>query len=434
MQNVQKTQRAAEQDRRDQRNVGVAVVGLGGAVASTAVAGLELMKAGLAGTEGLPLAGATVRAEGGGSEPLAGAGDLAPYESLVFGGWDLSGEDLATAAEKAGVLGPGQLAAIRENLAEFRPWPAAFDSEFCRNAAGTNVVAADGHRAKVEAIRADLRGFKERNGLDSVVLVNLASTERVQDLSAPALSTVDAFESGLDEDAPEIGPAMLYAYAAISEGSPYVNFTPSVAAEAPALKRLSELRNVPVCGKDGKTGQTMLKTVLAPALRSRALHVDGWFSTNVLGNGDGHILDDPDSLASKNATKGSVLDDMLGYEVENHIVSIHYYPPRGDNKEAWDNVDVSGFLGQRMQLKVNFLCGDSVLAAPLIIELARLSDLARRRGSGGVQEQFGHFFKAPMTVGDGDSPDHDFYRQEQRLFDWISSGGASAGRVGSASA
>lgn len=429
MRNVQKKEFTGG----DKHNLGVAVVGLGGAVASTAVAGIELMKAGLAGTEGLPLAGATVRTEDGGSEPLGGVGELVPYENLVFGGWDLSGDDLATAAGTAGVLDHQQIEAIRERLSEVRPWPAAFDSEFCRNAVGTNVVAADGHRAKIEAIREDLRSFKERNGLDSVVLMNLASTERISDISAPALSTIDAFESALDDNAPEIGPAMLYAYAAISEGSPYVNFTPSAAAEAPALKRLSELRNVPICGKDGKTGQTMLKTVLAPALRSRGLHVDGWFSTNMLGNGDGHILDDPASLASKNATKGSVLDDMLGYEVENHVVSIHYYPPRGDNKEAWDNVDVSGFLGKRMQLKVNFLCGDSVLAAPLIIELARLSDLARKRGSGGVQEQFGHFFKAPMTVGD-DSPDHDFYRQEQRLFDWISSSQASAGRVNSASA
>lgn len=434
MQSTQQTTRRDSLSNANQRNVGVAVVGLGGAVASTAVAGIELMKAGLAGTEGLPLAGATVRTEGGDSEPLSGLAELAPYENLVFGGWDLAGEDLAAAAEKAGVLDPGQLQAVRERLEGFRPWPAAFDSDFCRNAAGTNVVAADGHRAKVETIRADIRDFKARNGLDSVVLVNLASTERVSDLSAPALSTIDAFETALEEDAPEIGPAMLYAYAAISEGSPYVNFTPSVAAEVPALKRLAELRNVPVCGRDGKTGQTMLKTVLAPALRARALQVEGWFSTNMLGNGDGHILDDPDSLASKNATKGSVLDSMLGYEVENHVVSIHYYPPRGDNKEAWDNVDVSGFLGKRMQLKVNFLCGDSVLAAPLVIELARLSDLARERGSGGVQEQFGHFFKAPMTVADGDSPDHDFYRQEQRLFDWISSGQASAGRVNSASA
>lgn len=416
----------------DRRRLGVAVVGLGGAVGSTAAAGVELMKAGVAGSEGLPLAGATVRDYDGGAAPLSGVEDLAAYESLVFGGWDLSGDDLASAAEKAGVLDYRQMEAIRESLGAMRPWPAAFDSEFCRNAAGSNVVAADGHRAKVEAIRGDIRSFKESNGLDSVVLVNLASTEREADLSSRTLSTIDAFETGLDEDSPEIGPAMLYAYAAISEGAPYVNFTPSFAADAPALKRLAELRNVPVSGKDGKTGQTMLKTVLAPALRSRALHVEGWYSTNMLGNGDGHILDDPDSLASKSTTKGSVLDDLLGYEVENHIVSIHYYPPRGDDKEAWDNVDFRGFLGKQMQLKVNFLCGDSVLAAPLVIELARLSDLARERGEGGVQEQFAHFFKAPMTVRDGGAPDHDFYRQERRLFDWISSG--SSGRVDSASA
>lgn len=404
----------------DRRRLGVAVVGLGGAVASTAVAGLELIRAGLAGTEGLPLADASVRTGDGGAEPLAGIGDLVPYENLVFGGWDLSGDDLATAAGKAGVLAPGQQEAVRERLGGMRPWPAAFDSEFCRNAMGSNVVAADGHRAKIEAIRSDLRSFKERNDLDSVVLVNLASTERAADLSAPALATLDGFETGLDESAPEIGPAMLYAYAAISEGAPYVNFTPSVAADAPALKRLSELRNVPVSGKDGKTGQTMLKTVLAPALRARALHVDGWYSTNMLGNGDGHILDDPDSLAAKNATKGSVLDDLLGYEVENHIVSIHYYPPRGDDKEAWDNIDLTGFLGQKMQLKLNFLCKDSILAAPLAIEIARCLDLAAQRGDGGVREELSLFFKLPQT--DGTAPVHGFAQQQAMLDRWLDNG------------
>ena len=211
---------------------------------------------------------------------------------------------------------------------------------------------------------------------------------------------------------------MLYAYAAIEAGVPYGNFTPSVAADVPALAELARRRGVPVAGKDGKTGQTLLKTVLAPALRARALHVDGWFSTNILGNRDGLALDDPDSLRSKLDTKGSVLDSILGYRVEDHIVDIRYYRPRGDDKEAWDNIDVIGFLGHRMQIKVNFLCKDCILAAPLVIEIARLLDLAQQRGEGGAQEQLSLFFKAPMTAN-GRAPEHAFHLQERMLADWL---------------
>jgi myo-inositol-1-phosphate synthase len=212
---------------------------------------------------------------------------------------------------------------------------------------------------------------------------------------------------------------MLYAYAAILEGALYANFTPSVAADVPALVALAEERGVPVSGKDGKTGQTMMKTVLAPAFAMRNLKVEGWYSTNILGNGDGRVLDDPDSLASKVTTKGSVLDDILGYEVRDHVVRIDYYPPRGDHKEAWDNVDLKGFLGARMQVKVDLLCSDSALAAPLAIELARLSDLALLRGEGGVQEQFGVFFKAPMTKAPDARPEHALHRQQERLISWL---------------
>ena len=211
---------------------------------------------------------------------------------------------------------------------------------------------------------------------------------------------------------------MLYAYAAIASGMSYANFTPSVSADAKPLLEMARERNVAVAGKDGKTGQTFLKTVIAPALRQRALHVDGWFSTNILGNRDGLALDDPNSLKSKLGTKKSVLDQMLGYTVEDHIIDIRYYRPRGDDKEAWDNIDVSGFMGQRMQLKVNFLCKDSILAAPLAIEIARCLGLAERRGQGGVQEQLGAFFKAPMT-GNGHLPEHAFPTQQTALLEWL---------------
>lgn len=386
------------------RRLGVAIVGLGGSVATTAVAGMELIRQGAAGTDGLP---------------LAGLENLAPYENLVFGGWDLCEDDLASAAGSLEVLTAEQLRVAKPALADLRPWPAVMDPEYCRNAAGTNSVAVEGRRAQAKAIRADLQSFREENDLDGVVLVNLASVERHADIELPALATLEAFERALDDDDPDISPAMLYAYAAISEGVPYVNFTPSVAADAPALTELARNENVPVAGKDGKTGQTMIKTILAPALRARALRVEGWFSTNILGNGDGHVLSDPDSLASKVDTKGSVLDDILGYEVPDHVVTINYYRPRGDNKEAWDNVDLVGFLGQKMQLKVDFLCSDSALAAPLVVELARLADLAKLRGESGAQEQFGLFFKAPMVRENGSRPEHAFHTQEEMLLSWL---------------
>ena len=237
-------------------------------------------------------------------------------------------------------------------------------------------------------------------------------------MTAPALQTPEGFEAGLDADDAAIAPAMVYAYAAIMEGVGYGNFTPSLGADVPALIALAEQRGVPVAGKDGKTGQTMMKTVLAPAFRSRALRVEGWYSTNILGNRDGLALDDPSSLASKLSTKGEVLDSILGYQVEDHVVRIDYYRPRGDQKEAWDNIDLVGFLGQRMQIKVDFLCRDSILAAPLVLELVRLVVEAHRRGQGGPQDQLGCFFKAPVT-SDGNRPEHALHVQERALLDWL---------------
>jgi myo-inositol-1-phosphate synthase len=386
------------------RTVGVAVVGLGGAVATTAVAGMELLRLGIVGTDGLP---------------LAGVDGLAPYESLRFAGWDVSADDLATAAEGHGVLGPAELAAAGPALAAITPWPAVGDRDFCRGVDGAHRIAAPSRRAAIDVIREDLRGLAAE--VDRVVVVNLASTERPADLEHPALATLDGLEAALDADDAAVGPAVLYAYAAIAEGMPYANFTPSVAADAPALIEFAEREGVPVAGKDGKTGQTLMKTVIAPGLRSRALTVEGWFSTNILGNRDGQALHDPDSLQSKLQTKGSVLDACLGYPVEDHVVRIEYYRPRGDAKEAWDTIDLVGFLGQRMQLKLDFLCKDSILAAPLVVELVRLLDHASERGERGVQEQLGTFFKAPMTA-DGREPEHVLHRQEEALASWLAAG------------
>lgn len=387
--------------------VGAAVIGLGGAVATTAVAGVELLKLGISGTAGLP---------------LAYRDDLVAYESLVFGGWDLNADDLAKAAHVHRVLEPTQIEAVGIALQQIEPWPAVADPAYCRNAAGANVLAVGSLRERVAQIRSDLRRFRTAHRLDVVVVVNLASTEAWPDRTSAVLGDLDSFEKGLDACDPAITPGMIYAYAAIREGCPYLNFTPSLAADVPALLALAERECVPVAGKDGKTGQTMIKTVLAPAFRSRALKVDGWYSTNILGNRDGQILDDPSSLASKLDTKGSVLDSILGYTVDDHIVRIDYYRPRGDAKEAWDNIDLVGFLGQRMQLKVNFLCRDSILAAPLVLELVRLLAEAHRRGEGGPQEQLGYFFKAPMTR-DGKVPEHALHTQERILLDWLDGSG-----------
>jgi myo-inositol-1-phosphate synthase len=398
------------------RRVGTAIVGLGGAVATTAVAGLELLRLGAVGADGLPLAGLTL-----GEASLEEATGLVGYDDLVIGGWDLDGSDLYKAAEQHGVLDARQLSQAEPLLSTLTPWPAAGDADFCRNVTGGNVVLAEGRRAQVDAVRADLRRFREEQQLDGLVLLNLASTERWPDPAAACLQTPEAFEAGLDADDRAITPSMVYAYAAISEGVGYANFTPSLSADVPALVQLAEQRGVPIAGKDGKTGQTMMKTVLAPAFRSRALTVEGWYSTNILGNRDGLALDDPASLESKLQTKGKVLDSILGYPVEDHVVRIDYYRPRGDQKEAWDAIDLVGFLGQRMQIKVDFQCRDSILAAPLAVEIVRLVDLAQQRGEGGVQRHLGWFFKAPITA-DGSTPEHALHRQESELMDWLAGG------------
>ncbi|MBA2517094.1 MAG: inositol-3-phosphate synthase [Solirubrobacterales bacterium] len=394
----------------DDGRIGVAVVGLGGAVATTAAAGMELLRLGLAGHEGLP---------------LAGTDGLAPYDRLVFAGWDVSPDDLAQAAVGHGVLDHSQLAAVAPSLSRIRPWPAIADAEFCRNIDGVHRMQEAGHRARVEAVADDLSRFREDEELEQVIVINLASVERTIPSDEPVLASLEAFETGLDADDPVIGPALLYAYAALREGCPYGNFTPSVAADCPALAELAEEMGVPVAGKDGKTGQTMMKTVIAPGLRSRALKVDGWYSGNLLGNRDGLALDDPDSLASKLSTKAAALDSILGYHVEDHVVTITYYKPRGDAKEAWDTIDLVGFLGQTMQLKVNFLCRDSILAAPLVIEMARVLDLAARTGECGPQEQLGAFFKAPVTA-DGEIPEHALHRQQEALHAWLMAANATA--------
>ncbi|HMQ02576.1 MAG TPA: inositol-3-phosphate synthase [Pyrinomonadaceae bacterium] len=382
--------------------LGIAVVGVGGAVGTTMAAGIELLRKGLIGTDGLPLAG---RSNDG----------LADYTDIVFAGWDLFADDLAEAADAHEVLTYKQHVAVAEELSKIKPWAAIGNERFLTLIEGENRMVDHGHRAIIERLRSDIAGFREK--CDSVVVINLASTEKLTPEGNKILNDPDEFERALDADSKDISPAMLYAYASIAEGVPYGNFTPSTAADSPALIEFAEKQGVPIAGKDGKTGQTFIKTVLAPALKSRELHIDGWYSTNILGNRDGLALSNEDSLASKVKTKQSVLDDILGYRVDDHIVDIRYYRPRGDNKEAWDNIDIRGFLGQTMQIKVNFLCKDSILAAPLAIEIARCLDLAKQRGDSGIQEQLSVFFKLPMTRKE--APEHAFHKQEKMLLDWL---------------
>ena len=384
--------------------LGVAIVGVGGAVATTAIAGVEMIKSGSNSLDGLPLAGHDIPG-------------MVAYRDMFFGGWDLTEDTLGACAMRHGVIGEKQLSNGASSLNSMHAWKAAGSTDFCANIDGGHKLG-HGHRGAVVQIKEDLQRFREAQSLDRLVVINLASTERQPDGKAACLQSREAFERGLDSDDAAISPAMLYAYAAIDSGTPYANFTPSVASDVAPLAEFARERNVPIAGKDGKTGQTFMKTVIAPALRQRALHVDGWFSTNILGNSDGLALDDPKSLDSKLGTKGSVLNEILGYPVEDHIVMIHYYRPRGDDKEAWDNIDLTGFLGQKMQLKLNFLCKDSILAAPLAIEIARCLDLAQQRGDGGVQEQLGVFFKLPQTR-DGTPPAHGFPQQQLMLDDWL---------------
>lgn len=384
------------------RKLGIAIVGIGGAVGTTIAAGIELLRLGLADTTGLP---------------LAGEQNLIDYTNIGIAGWDLSGDDLATAAATHDVLSPRQFEAVREFLQTIRPWPGLGDRRYLASIDGANKLPETGRRAAAERIRQDIRGFKDQ--CETVIVLNLASTERLPETNSDAYESPESFGAALDADSADISPAMIYAYAAIAERCPYANFTPSLAADIPALTEFAVRQGVPVAGKDGKTGQTFIKTVLAPALKSRALRIDGWYSTNLLGNRDGEALANEASLASKVKTKSSVLDDILGYDVADHIVDIRYYRPRGDNKEAWDNIDFRGFLGAPMQIKVNFLCKDSILAAPLAIEIARCLELAARRGESGVVEQLAAFFKLPMTRGG--RPEHAFHKQMEMLQQWLSS-------------
>jgi myo-inositol-1-phosphate synthase len=380
-------------------------VGAGGAVASTAIAGVALMKRGLA-----PRIGMVTETDVG--QRLG----CTPLDGLVFGGWDLRADDIYEAAMREHIVPAHLLKEVESELRTIKPWPGVVSPKFLKSVNGDNVVMAKNQREELELLARDVKEFKAANKLERVVIVNLTSTEKYAEVS-DVHRTVAAFEAGLNRSDERISPAMKFLYLACKLGAPHVNFTPSL-TKIPALETLAVNSGIPIAGEDGKTGQTLLKTALAPAFRVRELHVEGWFSANILGNNDGKVLDDPESNKTKVASKLSVLDEILGYEVADHQVHINYYRPRGDEKEAWDSIDLVGFLGQGMQLKINFLCKDSILAAPLVLDLARLVDVAHRAGERGIQHQLSLFFKAPYHR-EGVRAVNDLFKQNALLQEWV---------------
>jgi myo-inositol-1-phosphate synthase len=407
-----------------QGKLGVLVPGMG-AVATTFVAGVELVKKGLAEPIGSLTQLGTVRLGKRTENRVPRIKDLvplAPIEDLVFGGWDAFPDDAHDAAATAGVLEKEHLNAVREELKAISPFPAVFDPRYVAGlgAGATHTKSYCSLREVAEQVREDIRAFKEEHELDRAVMVNCTSTEAYLQ-PREAHFTLEGFESALDRSDPSISPSMVYAYAALMEDVPYANGAPSLAVDIPALTELANEKNVPVAGKDFKTGQTLMKTVVAPGLKARMLGLEGWYSTNILGNRDGEVLDDPESLKSKEVSKLSVLEQILQptaypelYGDVHHLVKINYYPPRGDAKEGWDNIDLFGWLGYPMQIKINFLARDSILAAPMVLDLALFLDLAQRAGMSGVQEWLSFYFKSPMTAPEL-YPEHDLFIQQMKL-------------------
>jgi len=391
--------------------IGVAIVGVNGAVASTVIAGVELMKRGLVPRVGM----VTERTDARIAESITELLDFAPLENLVFAGWDLKFANVYEGAIHHKVLPQHTIEQVKTQLEAIKPWPAVFSSDFVQNVEGKNVVHAKGYREEIAILEKNLEQFKRANNLDRVVVVNLASTERFLEVQ-PVHKSLKAFEAALDANDANISPAMRYFYVANKLRMPYCNFTPSL-TNIPALSEQAEESGNPYAGMDGKTGQTLLKTAMASMFRARRLLIEGWYSTNFLGNGDGEVLENPGSNKTKVVSKKDVLDSIVGYHVENHQVHIHYYKPRGDSKEAWDNIDIVGFAGVPMQIKVNFLCQDSALAAPLVLDLVRLLDVAKRAGERGIQRQLSIFFKSPY-VAPGETAVHDLFKQEKLLIDW----------------
>ena len=402
--------------------LGILLVGLG-AVSTTVIAGVLAIRKGLAKPIGSLTQMGTIRLgkrTDNRSPRIKEVLPLASIDDVVFGGWDLFDDNCYDAAKTAGVLEASLLESIRPELEAIKPMPAVFDRQYVKRLAGPNVKKGKNKKDLADQVIADIRTFKASNGLDRLVMVWCGSTEVFMQESA-AHQSLAAFEAALEASDPAIPSSMVYAYAALKEGIPFANGAPNLTCDVPAMVELAAQTKSPITGKDLKTGQTLIKTIIAPGLKARLLGVEGWYSTNILGNRDGEVLDDPESFKTKEESKKSVLDYIFQahlypdlYKEIHHVVRINYYPPRGDNKEGWDNVDLVGWLGYPMQLKINFLCRDSILAAPIVLDVALLLDLAKRAGMSGIQEWLSFYFKSPQHAP-GLYPEHDLFIQLMKL-------------------
>ena len=403
--------------------LGVLTVGLG-AVASTFIAGVELIRRGGAVPIGSVTQMETIRLGKRTEHRMPLIKDFVPLaalDQLVFGSWDPIADNAYEAALKCGVLDRhAHIEPIAGELREVEPMPAVFDQSYVKRLDGPNVKRRASKRELAEALRTDIREFKAAYACDRMVVIWCASTEVFLE-PGPAHQDLAAFEAAMESDDPAIAPSMLYAYAALKEGVPFINGAPNLTVDIPALIDLANATGSPICGKDFKTGQTLIKTVLAPMLKARMLGLQGWYSTNILGNRDGEVLDDPDSFRTKEESKLGVLESILQpdlypqlYGNFYHKVRINYYPPRGDSKEGWDNIDLFGWLGYPMQIKVDFLCRDSILAAPLALDLVLFTDLAQRAGLKGVQEWLSFYFKSPQHAPSV-YPENDLFIQQTKL-------------------
>ncbi len=402
--------------------LGVLLPGLG-AVATTFIAGVEAVKVGAGNPIGSLTQKGTIRLGSRTDSRVPMIKDFVPLaglEDLVFGGWDIFDENVFEAAKRSGVLPEKLLDQLEEPLSAIHPMKAVFDQRYVKKLHGTHVKGGESWMEKARMLIEDIERFKKVNDVDRCVMVWCASTEIFLE-TKPVHETIEAFELGLMENDPDIAPSMVYAYASIMTGTPFANGAPNLSCDIPALVALANRESVPVCGKDFKTGQTLMKTILAPGFKARLLGVAGWFSTNILGNRDGEVLDDPDSFKTKEESKLSVLEQILEpdkhpdlYGDMHHKVRINYYPPRGDNKEGWDNIDIFGWMNMPMQIKVDFLCRDSILAAPIVLDLALFLDLAQRTGMKGIQEWLSFYFKCPQHAPEVYA-EHDLFIQLMKL-------------------
>ncbi len=405
-----------------QGKLGVLLVGLG-AVSSTFIAGVELIKKGVGKPVGSLTQLGTIRLGKRTDKRTPRIADFVPLTSpddLTFGAWDIFPDNAYQAALRAGVLERGLIDVVRRELEAVVPWRGVFDHDYVKRLNGTHVKQGPTKLDLAQQLMADIDAFRARSGVARTVMVWCGSTESFL-VPGAVHSSLANFEAGLHNNDPAIAPSMIYAYAALSCGIPFANGAPNLTVDIPALTELADRNRVPICGKDLKTGQTLMKTIIAPGLKARMLGLTGWFSTNILGNRDGEVLDDPSSFKTKEESKLSVLDVMLQedlypdlYKGHLHQVHIHYYPPRGDNKEGWDNIDIFGWLGYPMQIKINFLCRDSILAAPLVLDLTLFLDLAQRAGMKGIQEWLSFYFKSPQTAP-GLYAEHDLFIQLMKL-------------------